>query len=93
MHARQKWTGTRQRDDLLPCPFCGTASVQQVRLADSVTEMQYRIGCGNPFCAVEPNTPAHPDLRNAELAWQGRDCPTAEEEVGQTRPSTISDPQ
>lgn len=67
-----KWSGTKQRADLKRCPFCDTAAVQQVRLADSDTDMQFRIGCGNPFCFVEPNTPPNAGLRNAEAAWQDR---------------------
>lgn len=68
----QKWTGTKQRDDLKTCPFCDTAAVQQVCLADNDTNMLWRIGCGNPFCLVEPNTPPNAGLRNAEHAWQDR---------------------
>lgn len=68
-----KWFGTKQRDDLKPCPFCGTAAVQQVRLADhSETEMNWRIGCGNSFCLVEPNTPPNASLSMAETAWNDR---------------------
>lgn len=67
------WHGTKQRDDLKPCPFCGGKAVQQVRLATSDTGMNWRIGCGNPFCAVEPNTPPNASLQNAEEAWQERD--------------------
>jgi hypothetical protein len=66
------WSGTKQRDDLKRCPWCQTAAVQQVRLANSATEMQFRIGCGNPFCGVEPNTPPHAALGGAEHAWQER---------------------
>ena len=68
----EKWTGTKQRDDLKSCPFCGTKAVQQVRLANSDTDMQWRIGCGNPFCGVEPNTPPYASLRNAEQVWEYR---------------------
>jgi hypothetical protein len=68
----QKWTGTKQRDDLKRCPFCDTRAVQQVRLADNDTGMQWRIGCGNSFCLVEPNTPPYAALTNAEHAWQDR---------------------
>ncbi len=68
----EKWTGTKQRNDLKRCPFCGTAAVQQVRLANSDTDMQFRVGCGNPFCGVEPNTPPFAALSNAEDAWEDR---------------------
>lgn len=68
----QNWTGTKQRDDLKTCPFCDTKSVQQVRLADSDTDMQFRIGCGNVACFVEPNTPPFAALEDAEWAWQER---------------------
>lgn len=68
-----KWTGTKQRSDLKTCPFCDTAAVQQVRLADSDTDMQFRIGCGNPGCFVEPNTPPFAALEDAEWAWQERE--------------------
>lgn len=66
------WTGTKQRNELKPCPWCGTRAVQQVRLADSETDMQFRIGCGNSFCEMEPNTQAYAALTNAEWAWQDR---------------------
>jgi hypothetical protein len=66
------WTGTKQRSDLKTCPFCETAAVQQVRLADNQTNMQFRVGCGNSFCLVEPNTPPCAALPDAEWAWQDR---------------------
>jgi hypothetical protein len=69
------WTGTKQRDDLKPCPFCGTKAVQQVKLAESDTDVNYRIGCGNSFCDVEPNTQPQAALHNAEIAWQSREHP------------------
>lgn len=69
----QDWTGTKQRDDLKTCPWCKTAAVQQVRLADNATNMHFRIGCGNSFCAVEPNTPPFATLTDAEWAWQDRE--------------------
>ncbi|PAQ03693.1 hypothetical protein LRP31_25650 [Mesorhizobium mediterraneum] len=68
----QNWTGTKQRNDLKTCPFCNTKSVQQVRLAESDTDMQFRIGCGNVACFVEPNTPPFAALNDAEWAWQER---------------------
>lgn len=68
-----KWTGTKQRDDLKSCPFCGTACVQQVRMSDDRDDvLSYRIGCGNPFCLVEPNTQPSTTLRGAEEMWQER---------------------
>lgn len=70
---RNPWTGTTQRNDLKTCPWCDTKAVQQVRLAESNTDMQWRIGCGNPHCAVEPNTPPFAALKDAEWAWQTRD--------------------
>jgi hypothetical protein len=70
--ADQKWTGTHQRDDLKKCPFCATPAVQQVRLAESDTEVQYRIACGNPFCEAEPATPPRPWLSSAECIWNER---------------------
>ena len=79
--AEQKWTGTKQRNDLKRCPFCDTAAVQQVRLAESDTNMQYRIGCGNVFCFVEPNTPPHASLRGAECAWNEREPSSAAVQV------------
>lgn len=69
---RSKWAGTQQRNDLRKCPFCGTAAVQQVRLAESDTDMQYRIACGNPFCEAEPATPPRPMLVAAECIWNER---------------------
>jgi hypothetical protein len=78
----EKWTGTKERRDLKTCPFCDTIPVQQVRLAESDTNMQFRIGCGNPFCFVEPNTPPSAALSNAETAWQDR-APPLELMVGQ----------
>lgn len=70
--AALKWAGTKQRDDLKRCPWCGTQAVQQVRLADNETDMQFRIGCGNSFCAVAPNTQPFAALEDAECAWQER---------------------
>lgn len=67
-----KWTGTKHRNDLKACPFCGDKAVQQVRLAENDTNMQFRIGCGNVFCSVEPNTPPNAYLDAAEWAWEGR---------------------
>jgi hypothetical protein len=83
MSQRMNWTGTKQRDDLKACPFCGTKAVQQVRLADSDTDMQWRIGCGNVACLVEPNTPPYADLKGAEWAWQDRPSPPPTQENGQ----------
>lgn len=68
----KSWTGTKQRNDLKTCPFCNSKAVQQVRLADSDTDMQFRIGCGNMFCFVEPNTPPSASLSNAEHDWEER---------------------
>lgn len=68
----EKWSGSRQRDDLKGCPFCGTAALQQVRLADNATNMQYRILCGNPFCHLECDTGPCASLHNAEERWEER---------------------
>lgn len=70
----KKWTGTRQRDDLKTCPFCGTQAVQQVRIDDP--DVQYRIGCKNPFCSVELNTAPYAVLFDAEYMWQQRRAET-----------------
>ena len=70
--ARLSWTGTQTRHDLRKCPFCGTTAVQQVRLADSDTNVQYRVACGNPFCEAEPATPPRPALVSAECIWNER---------------------
>jgi hypothetical protein len=67
-----KWAKTTQRDDLKRCPFCGTAAIEQMRLANSDTDMQFRILCGNPFCRVDCMTPVHAAKRDAEEAWQDR---------------------
>lgn len=67
-----EWAKTIQRDDLKCCPFCGTRAIEQMRLANSDTDMQYRISCGNPFCAVECRTGVHAGKQNAEQAWQER---------------------
>ena len=67
------WTGTKQRNDLKTCPWCNTTAVQQVRLADSDTDMQFRIGCGNVCCEIEPNTQPYAALADAEWAWQERE--------------------
>ena len=75
--AELKWTGTRARRDLKTCPFCDTIPVQQVRLADNQTGTHYRIGCGNPFCLVEPNTPPSAALKDAEWKWQDRQSSAA----------------
>jgi hypothetical protein len=69
---RVEWVGTRQRNDLKTCPFCATKALQQVRLADSKTDTQYRIICGNAFCMVGPRTPPSAALKDAEWAWEDR---------------------
>lgn len=67
-----EWTGTKQQSGLKRCPFCGTVAMSQVRLATNDTGMVWRVGCGNPFCGVEPNTPPHASLDDAEAAWNDR---------------------
>ncbi len=67
-----KWGETRQRDDLKPCPFCGTKAIQQGRLADNSTQQQWRIQCGNPFCTVQCVTNVCASITNAEDFWQER---------------------
>jgi hypothetical protein len=68
----QGWAKTVQRDDLLPCPFCGTKAIEQMRLANNATNMVFRISCGNPFCSVDCATPLHAGKHDAEEAWQDR---------------------
>jgi len=67
-----KWAGTRQRDDLKTCPFCGTKAIHQIRLADSDTDMQHRILCGNPFCYMEVRTPPCASEHYAVDLWEER---------------------
>jgi len=67
-----KWTGTKQRDDLKTCPFCGTKAIQQCRLADNSTDMHWRILCGNPFCFAICNSGCNAVLKDAEGVWQER---------------------
>ena len=70
----EKWTN-RQRNDLLPCPFCGTAAIEQGRMAESATATQWRINCGNPFCSTECRTNVFASITQAEEAWQEREVP------------------
>ncbi len=68
-----EWAKTIQRNDLKRCPFCGTHAIEQMKLSlASETDMQFRINCGNPFCAVECRTPTMASKENAEHAWQDR---------------------
>ncbi len=66
------WAKTTQRNDLKTCPFCDTPPIEQIKLADSDTNMNYRIACGNPHCFVDVATPVFAALPNAEWAWQDR---------------------
>ena len=66
------WGATQQRDDLKPCPFCGTKAISQGRLADNSTEQQWRIQCGNPFCTVQCVTNTFADYNDAVGAWESR---------------------
>lgn len=66
------WAYTKQRDELKPCPFCGTKAIEQGKLADNTTDMHFRISCGNPFCALDCATHVFADLGNAADAWQAR---------------------
>lgn len=63
---------TAQRDDLKPCPFCGTKAIEQGRLAESDTATQWRIQCGNPFCEAVCQTRVFAALSDAERVWQDR---------------------
>lgn len=67
----EKWS-TQQRNDLATCPFCGTAAIEQGRMAESDTATQWRIQCGNPFCEVVCQTYVFAALSDAERAWQDR---------------------
>ena len=68
----QPWT-SKQRDDLKPCPFCGTAAIEQGREADNGLGLQWRINCGNPFCELECRTIICAALSDAEEFWQTRE--------------------
>lgn len=70
--ATPKWGGTQQRDDLKPCPFCGTRAVSQGRLADNSTEQQWRIMCGNPFCTMQCMTHTCASFSDAVRNWESR---------------------
>jgi hypothetical protein len=72
-----KWGRTAQRDELKPCPFCGTKAISQGRLANNWTEEQWRIQCGNPFCLVMCVTQTFALFDDAVRAWESRR--TAEE--------------
>lgn len=71
--ADSAWT-TAQRDDLKPCPFCGTKAIEQGRTANSDTSTQWRIQCGNPFCDITCQSHVFAALSQAENAWQEREC-------------------
>lgn len=72
MDTPTKWGGTQQRDELFPCPFCGTNAISQGRLADNSTEQQWRIQCGNPFCTVKCITQTCASYDDAVKFWQDR---------------------
>lgn len=65
------WT-TQQRDDLKPCPFCGTRAIEQGRMSESATATQWRIQCGNPFCQMVCQTQIFAARENAERVWEDR---------------------
>lgn len=71
MNNTASWTAV-QRNDLKPCPFCGTRVIEQGRMAESSTATQWRIQCGNPFCAVVCRTNICASLADAERIWQER---------------------
>lgn len=55
-------------DELLPCPFCGTAPKIQ-SYADGVHEF---IQCDNVSCATKPETDGYSVLSMAITAWNTR---------------------
>jgi hypothetical protein len=63
---------TSQRNDLKPCPFCGTKAIEQGRIAESDTATQWRIQCGNPFCECDCKTHIFAAKCQAEEAWELR---------------------
>lgn len=65
-------TTTFQRDDLKPCPFCGTAAIEKGKAADSQTGLCWWILCGNPFCTLKCETHPMASRSQAEAAWQER---------------------
>lgn len=67
-----KWAKTQQRDDLKCCPFCATAAIHQMRLADNSTDMHHRIACGNPFCSLDCATHVFAAEVDAVKAWEER---------------------
>lgn len=67
------WTSV-QRDDLKPCPFCGTKAQERGRVADNQTATQWQIQCGNPFCLMVCRTSVSASLTNAEHVWQEREA-------------------
>ncbi len=68
----QNGWSTQQRDDLDTCPFCDTAAIEQGRMAESDTATQWRIQCGNPFCAMECRTNICASIEDAARIWQER---------------------
>ncbi len=66
-----RWT-SEQRDDLKPCPFCGTKAIEQARMAENSTATQWRIQCGNPFCEAVCQTQIFAAMGDAVRVWQER---------------------
>lgn len=65
------WT-SRQRNDLKPCPFCGSQAMERARLYDNATATIWVIQCSNPFCMLICKTTECASLTNAEDLWQER---------------------
>lgn len=76
--ATTEWGATTQRDELKPCPFCGTKAISQGRLADDSTEQQWRIQCGNPFCLMVCTTNTFASFDDAVKAWETRSAPVGD---------------
>lgn len=68
----QQSKSSAQRDDLKPCPFCGTKSLETARMANNSTSFVWFIQCGNPFCEMTCRTHDCAALSDAERIWEER---------------------
>lgn len=67
---RYKWLELEYKEDLKPCPFCGSeASCNGLRLG---LDERWYVCCSNPNCLVRPLTPSCNTRADAVERWERR---------------------